>query len=243
MVIVKENVSYPMFSTTSWWTIRRKFIHSMPTRITDSFLAGLLSIGIDSARNLLLPLKKMGLLDNDGKPTERAARWRDNELYASVCEEIRKEIYPSELLELFPESDSSRTDLENWFARAASVGTQAKKKMATFYLLLAEADSTKQDSATSSKTPKATKSTPATSKANTSSTKVEKKDKAIAVAGVPRSTIEEPRAVERNTNNMGPSLHIDIQIHISSDASFDQVDQIFASMAKHLYRSKVSNEQ
>lgn len=31
-----------------------------------------------------------------------------------------------------------------------------------------------------------------------------------------------------------PNLHINIQIHISADSSPDQIDQIFASMAKHL---------
>ena len=33
-----------------------------------------------------------------------------------------------------------------------------------------------------------------------------------------------------------PSLHVDIQVHISPDATTDQIDQIFASMAKHLYK-------
>ena len=32
-----------------------------------------------------------------------------------------------------------------------------------------------------------------------------------------------------------PSVHIDIQIHIDSSASTDQVDQMFRSMAEHLY--------
>ncbi len=32
-----------------------------------------------------------------------------------------------------------------------------------------------------------------------------------------------------------PSVHIDIQVHISPDASSDQIDAIFASMARHLY--------
>ncbi len=32
-----------------------------------------------------------------------------------------------------------------------------------------------------------------------------------------------------------PSLHIDIQIHIDSSATSEQIDQIFASMARHLY--------
>lgn len=32
-----------------------------------------------------------------------------------------------------------------------------------------------------------------------------------------------------------PSLHIDVQIHIDSSASADQIEQIFSNMAKHLY--------
>ena len=32
-----------------------------------------------------------------------------------------------------------------------------------------------------------------------------------------------------------PELHVDIQIHIDSTASPEQIDQIFASMARHLY--------
>ena len=33
----------------------------------------------------------------------------------------------------------------------------------------------------------------------------------------------------------GPSVHIDIQIHIDSSAGAEQIEQVFASMAKHLY--------
>ena len=32
-----------------------------------------------------------------------------------------------------------------------------------------------------------------------------------------------------------PELHVDVQIHIDSTASPKQIDQIFASMARHLY--------
>ena len=32
-----------------------------------------------------------------------------------------------------------------------------------------------------------------------------------------------------------PSVHIDIQVHIDSSAGTEQIDQIFASMARHLY--------
>jgi hypothetical protein len=37
-----------------------------------------------------------------------------------------------------------------------------------------------------------------------------------------------------------PSVHIDFQIHISPEASPDQIDQIFASMKRHLYGSTAS---
>ena len=35
-----------------------------------------------------------------------------------------------------------------------------------------------------------------------------------------------------------PDLHIDIQVHIDPTSSAEQIDQIFASMAKHLYRTE-----
>ena len=34
-----------------------------------------------------------------------------------------------------------------------------------------------------------------------------------------------------------PSVHIDIQIHIDASATAGQIDQVFASMSKHLYRT------
>jgi hypothetical protein len=40
--------------------------------------------------------------------------------------------------------------------------------------------------------------------------------------------------LQRVSSNV-PSLHIDIQIHIDSDATPEQIDKIFESMAKHLY--------
>ena len=33
-----------------------------------------------------------------------------------------------------------------------------------------------------------------------------------------------------------PTVHIDIQVHISPESTAEQIDQIFASMARHLYR-------
>ncbi len=46
---------------------------------------------------------------------------------------------------------------------------------------------------------------------------------------LPSATPAEP------TTNSGPALHLDIQVHIDASASPDQIEQIFASMARHLY--------
>ena len=49
-----------------------------------------------------------------------------------------------------------------------------------------------------------------------------------------------PTAVARASNGAlpaAPGIAINVQIHISADASPDQIEQIFASMAKHIYRT------
>ena len=41
-----------------------------------------------------------------------------------------------------------------------------------------------------------------------------------------------------NKNSGSLSLHIDIQIHVSPDTSLEQIDRIFASMEKYLYKKE-----
>ena len=47
-----------------------------------------------------------------------------------------------------------------------------------------------------------------------------------------------PDAAKSESKSLAPSLHIDLQIHISPEASPDQIDKIFSSMSKHLYGNK-----
>lgn len=72
----------------------------------------------------------------------------------------------------------------------------------------------------------------------------------ISTASVATNTVEEihEQPINENLENVKqkervsenpsktnlPNLHINIQIHISADSSPEQIDQIFASMAKHL---------
>lgn len=53
-------------------------------------------------------------------------------------------------------------------------------------------------------------------------------------AGKPKE-LAEPEATGH------PSVHVDFQIHISPEASPEQIDQVFASMRRHLYGSAAGN--
>lgn len=55
----------------------------------------------------------------------------------------------------------------------------------------------------------------------------------------PTALLETPSSQLARGNNY-PSLHIDIQIHIDPDATPEQIDKIFESMARHLY--KIGND-
>jgi hypothetical protein len=60
-------------------------------------------------------------------------------------------------------------------------------------------------------------------------------------------TSKTPAAVESETSRvqlsggLRPDLHIDVQIHISADASTEQIEAVFASMARHLYERQPSS--
>lgn len=236
-------VSYPVINSVRWWTLRKSFRRTIPETVTNSYLSSVLNVTPDSANNIISPLKKLGLIDKDGKPTTRARRWRDDEEYPSVCQEIREEVYPSELLAAFPDADASRPSIERWFSNKTGLGESQVSAMAVFYLLLTEADPIKQDSpSTSIRVSQPNKVASSAVKSGSKTKKIEKvaSNGTESVATIlPEAKLSSPK---ENTNGFGPSLHVDIQIHIASDASTDQIDQIFASMAKHLYKGNNINE-
>ena len=53
-------------------------------------------------------------------------------------------------------------------------------------------------------------------------------------ASAPVSRIDVTQEDKASSVNR-PNLHIDLQIHISPDSTPEQIEAIFASMAKHLY--------
>lgn len=65
---------FPMISEKNWWTLRDKFKASLPAAATPNYIKTLLTLSSDSSANsnVITPMKRLGLLDDDNKPTPLA---------------------------------------------------------------------------------------------------------------------------------------------------------------------------
>jgi hypothetical protein len=224
--------SYPRIPASNWWTLRKRFTQTLPGRVDADYLQSVLGITAPSAKNLIPPLRTLGLIDEDGKPTDRGSDWRHDEDYARVCRDIIADIYPAGLTDTFPPSDDLDTDgVKRWFMRNAKQGEGSAGLMASFYALLARADSAEASERPAKKSP------------ITSRVASRKADPNPRPATAATQTTVSPRVREADERQLldalhadrGPAVHIDVQVHISADSSAEQIDQIFESMARHLY--------
>ena len=173
------------------------------------------TVGFKSSNDagLIGVLKVAGLIDPSGVPTSVWSSYRGSH-HKKVLGEALRTGY-AELFAVYPNAwECPNSDLENVFSTSSTAGKQViAKTVSTFKALCecAEFSTSAQHVA------------PALQSTALHSPVVEKS--AIAPTG--------PASDVRN-----PSVHIDIQIHISPEASVDQIDQIFKSMSKHLYGAK-----
>lgn len=227
-----DNNTYPKIPEKNWWSIRAQFRRSMPPAVTGSYLKSLLDLTSDkAASNLLSPLKQMKLIDDEGKPTDRANEWRDDNKYSSVCEQIVEEIYPSEIRSLYPGPDFDKDKIAQWFMTTAKLGEPASKMVASMFILLSSKEIKVDTNGAATNASKTTKKVP------------QKKNDTKSKSGTnilvgPDTHNNVTASTLANGSPTSPTLHIDLQIHISPDASNEQIDNIFASIAKHLYNAK-----
>lgn len=220
--------TYPSLPAKAWWALRQKFNQSIPPQVTPPYLVAVLGGKETSAKGNVLPaLKAVGLVDQDGATTNRAKLWRDDESYSEVCREIREEIYPPDLLNaiLGPSVDKDAT--KRWFMTTTGCGEVAARKMAVLYSLLAEADPSSGDK-TRAATPKSRKGSkvPKKPKKTGSPKKSERSDP----PGSGSHGIPIPPSLDM------PEMRLNVEIRIDASVTPEQIDLIFASMAKHLYR-------
>lgn len=218
-----EKQTFPRLPKSNWWTLRSQFKKTLPSLVTISYLKSLLSLDSEkSAKNLLNPLKQLGLIDEENKPTQRANDWRDDKKYLEVCNEMINDIYPKELIELFPDSEVDVEAVKNWFMHSGQLGEIAARQNAQMFVLL-KSGLSEQNSLPAKNNRRSTKKVKTKSENNNISqtkTKIEMEE-------------SNPKLAIRRDEL--PSIHIDLQIHISPDASPEQIDKIFESITRHLY--------
>ena len=185
----------------------------VPAKATVQWLK---SIGFTSSNDpsLLGILKTVALVDASSIPTGVWSRYRGAN-HKKILGDAIKNGY-AELFAVYPDAwQTPNADLEHVFSTSSSAGKQViQKAVSTFKALCESAEFGPADQQ------------PAAS--------VQTGPIHAPVSAAPQTT----RSAQQNT--AAPSVHIDLQIHISPEASTDQIDQVFKSMAKHLYGARDS---
>lgn len=184
----------------------------VPTNVSIKWLE---SIGYTSSndRSILSVIRQIYFLDDANRPTEKWSRYRGGDYKKVLAEGIREGYL--ELFAIYPDAyNRTDEDLENYFRTKTTEEKQVISAIVrTFKALCELADFSSEAKLVSS------------SEGN------------VSVPPAPiRTPVEQPG--NKEYPNFTPKLHIDIQIHISPDATSDQIEQIFASMATHIYRIK-----
>jgi hypothetical protein len=227
-----KNSTFPMLPGAHWWALREKFKQSIPGVVTDSYLAAALNMQVKSARGNVLPyLRDIGLIGDDNKTQELAKAWRDDSQYAYVCKQIRERIYPEDLLSAASDPSKDRSTIERWFARKTGAGASAIRRMTQFYIILLEGDVEKRPQ------DRTLKSTEGKKKPSEKPPRASEKNQQVIKNSVsPPAQNASSGTAGKDVSSNFPGVSINLQIHISSDATPDQIDKIFESMAKHIYK-------
>jgi len=114
--------SFPKIAGSNWWKLRNLFKQKVPVVVTTTYLSSALSMTETSAQgNIINPFKKLGILDEAGKPTDLAYDWRDDSKYPAVCQTLLDNTYPQEIRDLYSTAESDPAAIISWFTfRSAS---------------------------------------------------------------------------------------------------------------------------
>ena len=224
---MEGKITYPKISAKAIAALRKRLVAAPTTRFTPESVAVL--VGLASPRsasnNYVRPMQQLGLLDEDGVLTERGRKWRVDLSYGDACQEILDEIYPDDLGALVDDDGAPDSGMvRNWFDNKGFGGSNAGQMTNTYVMIankqLPELPATDSD--------KAKKHNPTSKKSATKPSKRPKKNKQDEI-------LASAAATPPVSSNGGPTVHLDIQIHIPADATPEQIDQIFSSMSRHLY--------
>ena len=229
-------VAYPYMSSGQWFLIRNKLRSSLPVSIGIDWVQAALNTSEKGAKNTLPQLRNIGIIDADGRVQDIAKALRDDEDYSEACKELREILYPAELLESYDDPNADPASVARWFMRNAGTGELSAKGQAKFYLTLLRAELPDVEDVPKRAPRKRAATTRPVKQGTEEGVGLEHASpeaQAFASSSAPAPHVAAPAPT--STRSIGPNLHIDVQIHISADASESQIESVFKSMAKHLY--------
>lgn len=184
----------------------------VPDKATQKWLR---TIGYTSSnhRTFVKILKYLGFAQQDGATTERWRKFRGKKHKKVLAKAIRESY--RELYDVHPEAHRvSREKLIHFFRENSESGAQVVKRIVRTFQVLCEEASFEDFQEAPAET-----------------------QQAEASAKKPAESARSQEATQ-GFQGTAPEIHIDVQVHISPDCSADQIDQIFQSMAKHLYHEE-----
>lgn len=217
-----EKISYPQIPSTVWWGVRNLLQRSPSATFNERTLGVELQVQATAAKQYLAELKRVGILNDEGKATPLAGKWRHDETYSDAVREILSNAYPDDLVQIAPPGSADRQKVISWFTREG-LGTGTAGNKAATYLLLG--------SATPNESP--SRGAGGSQKAQPREAQAAKKANSAPPA---RTVTPKARQPGDGLTHVGPMpLNVNVQIHISADASADQIESIFSAMRRYLY--------
>ncbi len=217
----------PVLSGSVWRALRAQFNRSLPPEVSSNYLATVLSLEDTAAKNVLRNLKLLGLVGDENQLTELAIRWRDDEQFADACQDIARHAYDDELLSAVPGPNPDPKAATRWFQRTRLLGQGAAQNAARTYVLI-----------TSAKLPNEVAGSTGNATSDSSGRRGSKATNARPADRGRKHRTARTSGVEMNGTVGGfemPRPQIAVQINFSPDMTPEQIDQVFASMARHFY--------
>lgn len=219
-----DKQSYPQIPSAVWWGVRSLLSRSPQTTLTERTLGVEFNVQGAAAKQYLAELKRIGILNDDGRATDVAQKWRHDESYEDAVDEILARVYPQELIDIAPRGSADRQKIISWFMHAGLGSGTAGNKAATYLLI-------------SSSSPSESPAKAATAPQKTSIKESSRRPVASKAPTSPSSSSSSAASAKPSqpTHSSPIPLNINVQIHISADATSEQIEAIFSAMRRYLY--------
>lgn len=216
-----DGSSFPQIPSTVWWGVRALLNKTPRMALSDDILGVELRVQPAAAKQYVAELKRVGILNEDNKATDLAHKWRMSDTYHEAVKIILAQSYGESLQTIAPMS-TDRAKAIDWFQRQGLGEGAARNKAATYFLIASP-----EPGETTGKSP-------------TQSTARPRPTKQIRPSHATRGSGDEERKEAMSSEGTIFPVNLNLQIHISADASVEQIDAIFGSMRKHLGNVRLS---